>query len=148
MIDISPEVEWCNDNRTLYYTVLDETTHRPYRLYRYEVGSGVIQEPFFEEPDDAFYLNLYKTKDDKYFFLYIGSNITTEMHFFSADDPNATPLLFQPRQHGVEFGAEHHNGYIYVITNEGSPQFPAHAGQCFQLYPGKTGKRSFPTILK
>ena len=121
--DISPEVEWCNDNRTLYYTMLDESTHRPYRLFRYVVGSGVVQDPFFEEPDDAFYLNLYKTKDDKYFFLYIGSNITTEMHIFSADDPAAQPILFRERQYGVEFGAEHHEGKIYILTNEDALNF-------------------------
>lgn len=121
--EISPEIEWCNDNRTLYYTILDDTTHRPYRLFRYVVGSGEIQEPFFEEPDDAYYLNLYKTKDEKYFFLYIGSNVTTEMYYFSADDPLAEPILFQGRNHGVEFGAEHHNGHIYILTNEKALNF-------------------------
>ncbi len=121
--EISSEVEWCNDNRTLYYTMLDEATQRPYRLYRYVVGSGKIQEPFFEEPDDAYYLNLYKTKDEKYFFLYIGSNITTEMHIFSADEPNAEPVLFQERRHGIEFGAEHHEGNIYILTNEKALNF-------------------------
>ena len=120
--DIYPEVEWANDNKTLFYIILDEATHRPYQLYRFEVG-GAAGELVFEEPDDGFYVTLSKTKDDKYFLLYIGSNITTEMYFFSADRPTEDLILFQKRQHGVEFGVEHHEGYFYVHTNEQALDF-------------------------
>lgn len=121
--DINPEIEWCNDNKTLYYAVLDEATHRPYQLYRYVVGSGEVQAPFFEELDEAYFINLYKTKDEKYFILYAGSNITTEMYHFSADEPLAVPVLFQERRHGIEFGVEHHNGNYYLLTNEDALNF-------------------------
>lgn len=121
--DIYPEVEWVNDNKTIFYVMLDENTHRAHQLYRYEVGSEQEGVLVFEEPDEGFFLNLYKTKDEKYFFLYVGSNVTTEMYYFTADDPLAKPIMFQERKDQVEFGVEHHEGWFYIYTNEDALNF-------------------------
>lgn len=121
--EISPEIEWANDNQTIFYITLDEQTHRPNKLFRYTIGTDAGGTLVWEEPDEAFFLNLYKTKDEQYFFLYIGSNITTEMWFFSADEPLAEPQLFQERRHDIEFGVEHHEGWFYTYTNDNALNF-------------------------
>lgn len=121
--DIYPDIEWANDNKTIFYIILDEKTHRAYQLYRYVIGSGQGGTLVFEEPDEAYFLSLYKTKDEKFFFLYVSSNITTEMYYFSADEPLAAPTLFQERRYKVEFGAEHHEGWFYISTNEDALNF-------------------------
>jgi len=122
-VNISPEIEWANDNATIFYITLDAQTHRPNHLYRYQIGSEESGTLVWEEPDEAFFLNLYKTKDERYFFLYIGSNITTEMYYFSADEPLAEPKLFQERRHDIEFGVEHHEGWFYIYTNDNALNF-------------------------
>lgn len=121
--DIYPEVEWANDNKTIFYSVLEEPTHRPFQLYRHILGAGKDDELVFEEKDEAFSVSLYKTKDEKYFLLYVSSNVTTEMYFFPADSPHTDPRLFAAREHKVEFGCEHHEGWFYILTNEDALNF-------------------------
>nr|WP_220348525.1 hypothetical protein [Alkalilimnicola ehrlichii] len=115
-------VEWCNDNRTFYYTVLDET-RRPYRVYRHRLGQGVPDELVFEEPDEAFFVHLGHSKDRRQLYISLGSNVTSEEYFLAADDPEAQPVLFQAREHGVEYSIEHRAGEFWVLSNRDAVDF-------------------------
>jgi oligopeptidase B len=121
--DMYGEIEWGNDNATIYYVTLEEGTHRPYRLYRHRFGDEGPDELMMEEPDDAFFLNLSKSADEKYLFVDLESTITTELLYFSADDSQAKPILFWERHKGIEITMDHHEGYWYVVTNEQAVNF-------------------------
>lgn len=121
--NISGEIEWANDNATIYYVTLDEETHRPDRLFRHVLGSKAEDVLVFHEPDEAYFLGFGKGRDEEYFFIELDSNITTELLYFSANDPEAFPTLFWPRQRGIELGMEHHEGWWYVYTNEDAVNF-------------------------
>ncbi len=41
-------LEWANDNKTVFYSMLDEA-HRPYRLLRQQLGSKIEPQLIFEE---------------------------------------------------------------------------------------------------
>src|ERR1700682_3124507 len=47
-------VAWASDNRTLFYTVEDETTKRSHRLYRHLMGSSEPDPLLYEETDERF----------------------------------------------------------------------------------------------
>src|SRR6516162_6912150 len=47
-------VTWANDNKTIFYTVEDETTKRSYRGYRHIVGTTGSDAPVYEEKDERF----------------------------------------------------------------------------------------------
>src|SRR5581483_11417765 len=47
-------LEWANDNRTFFYTTLDDA-RRPYRVWRHVVGSAA-DELVYEEQDGRFNL--------------------------------------------------------------------------------------------
>ena len=49
-------LEWANDNRTFFYTVLDESK-RPYRVFRHELGGGA-DTLVYQEDDGRFALGL------------------------------------------------------------------------------------------
>ena len=116
-------VEWANDSRTVYYNTLDEA-HRPYRLYRHVLGSPVEKdELIYEEEDDSFYLSLYKTKSQKYIMLHLGSNTTTEIRYLAADDPKGSFRIIHPRQHKLEYVAEHWKDRFYVVNNADAINF-------------------------
>ena len=117
-------LEWANDNATLYYTVLDKV-HRPYRLYRHRLGSDPSNdERILEEPDERFFLELYKTKSERYLVVQLDSNITSEAHLIDADDPTAQPRRVAERVQGVEYGVDHQEDRLLLLTNaDGATNF-------------------------
>lgn len=121
--NIFGDVEWANDNATLYYVTLDDETHRPDKLFRHRLGDTTPDTLVFHEPDEAYFLNLSKSRDEKYLYIDLDSNITTEIHHLDADDPQAKPVLFWQRQRGIELGIEHHEGSWYIYTNEDAVNF-------------------------
>jgi oligopeptidase B len=116
-------LEWVNDNRTFYYTVLDENL-RPYRLYRHTIGQPIARdELIYEEQDSQFFVGCDKSRDDRYIFLTTNGKITSEQYFVSADDPQGTFEIVTPRQKGHEYSATHHQGYFYILTNDRAQNF-------------------------
>ena len=116
-------VEWANDNRTLFYNVLDKTK-RPYKLFRHVLGTDPAQDELvFHEPDEAFYLGLSKTRSKKYLLTRLKSNTTTEIHYLDADRPGGTFALMVPRTQDMEYYAAHHGEKFLIRTNHEAKNF-------------------------
>jgi len=114
---------WANDNSTFFYTVLDEAK-RPYRLFRHQLGTDPSQDVLvYEEPDEAFYLGIERTKSRAYLLMTLGSKITSEVRFLDANTPTADFQMVQPRQRGLEYGVDHHGDYSYIVTNDQAQNF-------------------------
>lgn len=130
-------LEWGNDNATLYYTVLDAAM-RPYKLLRHRLGSDVASdELIYHEPDESYFLSLYKTKSERFVIAHLHSAVTQEVHLIDADNPAAQPVVVQPRIHRMEYSVEHHRDAagqekLFITTNWQAENFrvmtaPVHA---------------------
>lgn len=112
-------VEWAADNRTLFYNTQDEAW-RPYKVFRHQLGSDATDDPLvYHEENDAYWLQLYKSKDQRYILLDMHSSTTSEVHYIPADQPEATPAVIHPREHKIEYSVEHHptlHGGVFLIT--------------------------------
>ncbi|MCE5248816.1 S9 family peptidase [bacterium] len=116
-------VEWANDNKTIFYNVLDDAK-RPYKLYRHVLGTPSNDDIMvFHEKDDMYYLNLSKSKSKKYLILSLESNTTTEVHYLKADFPSDTFKILHPRQHNMEYYVDHHGEMFFITTNENAKNF-------------------------
>ncbi len=116
---ISEDLEWSNDNSTVYYVRLDAETHRPWQMYRHRLGTAEADDVLvFEEADEAYFLSMGKTKDEAYMLVDLSSHTSTEVHYFSADEADGKPVLLAPRRPLIELGFEHHEGWWYIVTNE------------------------------
>jgi oligopeptidase B len=114
---------WANDSRTLFYTVLDEA-RRPCRLYRHVVGQDPSQDPLvYFEPDQAFFLDVSRTRSRRYLLLDLSSHSTSEVRFVSADHPEEPFRVVQPRQAGVEYSVTHHDNRFFITTNDAAANF-------------------------
>jgi len=123
ILDVSYGLEWANDNRTVFYTTLD-TILRPDKLWRHQLGQTPKNDVMvFHEPDEKFYLGIAKTRSHGYLILTLGSQITTEVHYLSADQPDGRFRLFCPRKTGVEYYIDHHRDKFYILTNENAINF-------------------------
>ena len=124
-------VAWASDNRTLFYSVEDETTKRSHRLYRHVVGSGESDPLIYEEPDERFRIEVERTRSGAFLLLTIASHTASEVRFLRADQPAGEFQLIAPREDRHEYYADHHPGLVqnassgifYIRTNSGGRTF-------------------------
>jgi len=124
-------VAWASDNRTLFYSVEDETTKRSHRLYRHVVGSGESDPLIYEEPDERFRIEVERTRSGAFLLLTIASHTASEVRFLRADQPAGEFQLIAPREDSHEYYADHHPGLVqnassgifYIRTNSGGRTF-------------------------
>lgn len=114
-------IVWANNNTTFYYTMLDET-HRPFQLYRHDLGKKE-NKLVFEELDGSYFLYPFKEKNNKFIYVYLGSKVTTEMHYMSADNPDDKFKVIQPRKQGMEYSVANHGDDFYILTNDNALNF-------------------------
>ncbi|HUJ49463.1 MAG TPA: S9 family peptidase, partial [Bryobacteraceae bacterium] len=114
-------LEWANDNRTFFYTVIDPA-RRPYRVMRHQLGAA-SDELVYEEQDARFSLGVGKTRSRRFLVLHLGSALTSEVRFMEADQPLGTFRVMLPRKQEVEYDASHHGDFFYIRTNEGAKNF-------------------------
>ncbi|MBT9311267.1 S9 family peptidase [Leptothoe kymatousa] len=128
-IENTSEVVWANDNRTVFYTRLDDA-HRPYQVWKHKLGETPDQDQLiYEEADDAFYLSVGGTRSNAYLLIAINSKVTSELRILDANRPDGEFQVVCPRQYGVEYSISHHPGdhnsasRFYIITNEAAINF-------------------------
>ncbi|MFZ4585690.1 MAG: S9 family peptidase, partial [Acidimicrobiia bacterium] len=126
--DVSYGLAWGNDNRTVFYTRMDEAL-RPYQVWRHTLGTPAANDMLvFEEPDERFNVGVGRTRSDALIIVSSDSKITTEHHLIDADAPETAPRVVAPREEGVEYHVDHHRGpdgdRLYVLTNaDGAENF-------------------------
>ncbi|HTW63200.1 MAG TPA: S9 family peptidase [Bryobacteraceae bacterium] len=114
-------LEWANDNRTFFYTVLDEAK-RPYRALRHELGEPA-DTLVYQEQDARFTLGLGKTRSRRFVFIDLSSALTSEVLYLEADEPRSEFRVMLPRRQGVEYDASHHGEYFFIRTNDQAKNF-------------------------
>jgi len=114
---------WANDNKTLFYTLLDEQK-RPYKLYRHTLGTATTEDIFvYHEKDEAFFLSIARTKSKKYLIMDVETHTTTEAYYLDADTPHGIFRLIHPRQHEMEYYVDHYDSKFFVLTNKNAKNF-------------------------
>jgi oligopeptidase B len=123
IVSTSHDVAWANDSRTLFYTALDQA-HRPCRLYRHLVGTNPSEDVLvYFEPDASFFLDISRTRSRAYLLLDISSHSTSEVRFVSADRPEDSFGIVQPREPGIEYTVSHNGDRFFITTNDAAPNF-------------------------
>jgi oligopeptidase B len=116
-------VVWANDNATIFYTQEDAVAKRQYRLYRHTAGMASEDALVYEEPDERFYLDAFKTRSQDYIFLISGSHTTTEARYIPAKDPTKEWKIVEPRKQGVEYYPDHNGQFFYIRVNDTGRNF-------------------------
>ena len=112
-------LEWANDNRTLYYSVLDEH-HRPVSIYRHTLGSDPADDELvYHEDDPRFFVGLGKSNSKRLIYIVAGGNNMSEWRFLDANDPAAAPVLIEPRAPDFEYSVADHGDRFFIRHNGG-----------------------------
>lgn len=135
-------VAWASDCRTLFYTVFD-SAHRPFKLFRHTVGDDPKDDfQVYHEDDEAFHLDVKRTRSGGFVLLTLRSMSTTEVRALAADRPQGEFRILEPRQPWVEYYVEHHGDRFLIRTNDEAENFRLVAAPVVS-----SGKESWQEIL-
>lgn len=113
----SGNMAWANDNKTLFYSIKDETL-RPYKVLKHNLGSSPSSDvEVFHEADPTFYAYVMKTKSMKYIVIGSTSTMSSEFRFQDADKPETAFTVFQERQKDMLYSIDHFADHFYIRTN-------------------------------
>ncbi len=133
-------LEWANDNRTFFYTVLDETK-RPIARSGMNSACASGRRWFIKRTTARFSLGLGKTRSRRFLFIDLSSPLTSEVRYLEAADPRGEFRVMLPRRQGVEYDASHHGEYFYIRTNDGAKNFRLMRTPRGESIRRKTGRR-------
>lgn len=112
------EAEWV-DSAHFVYTTADEAW-RSATVWRHTLGQSA-PALLYHEADTLYEAHLYQTKDEAYVVLHLVSMETYELRLLAAADPTADFATIHPRQKGLRYTVEHHNGRFFILSNENAP---------------------------
>jgi oligopeptidase B len=110
-------VAWAADDKTLFYSVEEDNTKRPYQVYRHALGAG-NHDLVYEEKDEAFNLGVSRTRSLRYVIMGLGSHTTSEARYLPADQPAGEWKLVAPRVAEQEYDVDHHGDSFYIRVND------------------------------
>jgi len=125
---LSYDVEWGNDSRTLFYTILDEQM-RPHAVRRRAVGDPTDSHvELYRETDAAFFVGVEVTRSREYLFIVVESNTTSEIRVARCDDAAGAAdasafRVVQARKPEVEYHLAHTGASFFILTNEDAFNF-------------------------
>ncbi len=136
-------VAWANDNKTVFYTIIDESL-RPYRVFKHSITHQGIDNDVlvYEETDETFRAFVFNSKSKEYIFFGSGSTLSTEYSYLKASDPNGKLKVIQPREKGLEYSVTHYGDKFYITTNLDAKNF-----RLMETPVGKTEKRFWKEVI-
>lgn len=122
--DVAGELEWANDDATLFYTKQDPETLRTDQLFRHTLGSDPSEDALvYAEQDETFELGLWKTKSRAYLVLDSSSTLSSEVRVLPAAAPLTQPRVVQARERGLEYDVDHMGEHFFIRTNLDAKNF-------------------------
>ncbi len=122
--DVTANIAWANDNKTIFYTKQDPVTLRWYQVYRHTLGTSPDEDDLvFEETDNTFGCGVFKTKSKKYMMISSNQTLSTEYRYLDADNPSGLFRVIQTRERDHEYQVDHFGDYFYIRTNWDAENF-------------------------
>lgn len=133
---------WANDNKTVFFSVKDEQTLRPFQVFRYTLGENKTADKVFQEDDETFNSYVYKSRSKKYIIIGSSATMSDEYRILKADNPKGEFKVFQPRERGLEYNIGHFEDKFYVKTNLDAKNF-----RLMEVKENKTGKENWKEVI-
>ena len=113
---------WAADNRTLFYTVLDDN-HRPCKVFRHRIGTDAADDVLvYEERDAGFFLNVAVTESRRFVVIDAHDHVTSEVRLIDAHRPESAPVVVAERDPDTEYDVSHHADRLLILTNAGGAE--------------------------
>ncbi|MCX6577849.1 MAG: S9 family peptidase [Candidatus Aminicenantes bacterium] len=115
---------WASDNKTVFYTVKDDTTLRSYKIMQHVLGTPASADAeIYMEKDETYDVGVYLSRSKKYLIIDSGSTLSDESRFLEANNPNGKFKVIQPRQKDLKYSVEHFKDKFFIMTNDQAKNF-------------------------
>src|SRR5574341_1004061 len=122
--NVTENLAWANDNKTLFYGKQDETTLRQHQIWRHVVGTDPAEDQLvFQEDDETFVAYIFQTKSKKFLMVVSAQTITQEYRYLEADNPLGEFKVFLAREREHEYHVDHFNDRFIIRTNNRAKNF-------------------------
>jgi oligopeptidase B len=143
IIHTSGSAAWANDNRTVFYTIKDTTTLRPYKIRRHVLGTDPAgDKDVFVETDETFNAYVYQSKSKKLLIIASDSTLSSEYRYLDAGNPEGQFIVIQPRERDLEYQVEHFQDRFYIRTNYQAKNF-----RLMETSLAKTAKENWTEVI-
>lgn len=122
--NVTENLAWANDNRTLFYAKQNEVTLRQYQIYRHVVGTDPAKDQLvFQEDDETFVTYIFKTKSTKFLMIVSAQTVSQEYRYLDADHPHGEFQIFLRREREHEYHIDHSEDRFIFRTNDRAKNF-------------------------
>lgn len=134
---------WANDNKTIFYSKNDPQTLRSYRIYKHIIGTDSKEDKLvYEEKDETFGCDIFKTKSDKFLMIASHQTMSTEFRYLDANNPEGEWKILQKRERGHEYSADHFGDNFFIVTNDKAKNF-----RLMKTPVNETGKENWEEVI-
>lgn len=118
------DVDWANDNETIFYVTPSEDNLKSKIAYRHVIGTDPAKDDLlYREEDNAFYVWFGKTRSEDYLILGTNSRTTSDMRYHDANDPMGDFTRIKPRTQNVKYYLSNHEDTWFIRTNQDAPNY-------------------------
>ena len=122
--DMTGNITWAEDGKTIFYTKQDPETLRSDRVYRHVIGADPAQDVLvYEEKDPEFDCHVGKTRSRRYLVIDSSQTLSSEVRFLDASRPEGEFRVFLAREPNHEYSVDHIGDHFFVRTNWDAPNF-------------------------
>lgn len=109
---------WSKCSRFLFYDTKDAVTLRTDKVWRHQMGTSPETDvQVWEETDETTYASIEGSRDGEYIFINHGYTQNVETHFLPLSNPEGAFEVIEPRQEGLYYQADHHEGRFIIQSN-------------------------------
>ena len=114
---------WSADEAHLFYVVPDEAM-RPYQVWRHRLGTPQADDVLvLQEDDERFFLGVELSRSEEVVLLTSESKTSGETSFIRAGEPEAEPVVVEPRAPDHEYSVDHQGDRFVILTNLDAEDF-------------------------
>ena len=122
--EVTGNLAWANDNKTLFYSKQDPVTLRSHRIYRHVLGTDPAADVLvYEESDETFRCAVSRTKSKKYLLIASSQTLASEVRYLDAASPTGTFTVIEPRRREHRYSVDHRGDDFYIRTNDDATNF-------------------------
>jgi oligopeptidase B len=141
--EVTGNLTWANDNKTIFYTKQDPVTLRSHEIYRFNLDEPEKSKLVYTETDETFSVYVSKTKTDRFIMATSHSTLSSDVRYLSADQPTEDWQLFQERLPKSEYFVEDGIDRFYIYTNDNATNF-----KVMQTDINKTERKHWETVVE
>ncbi len=122
--NMTGNMDWANDNRTLFYSRQDPETLRAHQIWRHALDADPEKDELvYEETDETFSCYVFKSKSKQFLMIASHQTVSSEYRFLDAHNPSGDFQVLQARARGHEYDVDHYEGRFYIRTNDQAKNF-------------------------